>query len=63
MIDSPLVNFSNVKNNFVFTAKDLNNVLLSKINSRQKILTKKFYNKTYKDLFSNKIERLNNFLK
>ena len=64
MIDSPLVNFFNIEDiNLVFTPKDLNNILLSKTNTKQKLLTKNFYKKINKNLFSNEIERLNNFVK
>ena len=64
LIDSPLVNFSNVEDvNVAFTLKDFNNILLSKMNTKQKLLNKNFYKKINKDLFSNEIERLNNFVK
>ena len=64
LIDSPLVNFFNIEDiNLVFTPKDLNNILLSKTNTKQKLLTKNFYKKINKNLFSNEIERLNNFVK
>jgi len=64
LIDSPVVNFFKIRDaNIAYSIKDLNNILLSKFDSKEKFFPKNFLQKINKDLFANKIERLNNFLR
>ena len=64
LIDSPLVNFLKFKNiTIAYSINDLNKILLSKFNSKEKIFPKNFYQKINDDLFANKIQRVDNFLR
>jgi hypothetical protein len=64
LIDSPLVNFYKIRDqNVAFSIKDLKYILLSRFDNKKNYFSNNFYTKINKDLFSNKIKRLNNFLK